>query len=130
MDKREAVKIAEKYVGTVNQKYPIEKAILFGSYAKGTEHTDSDIDLALVFDSVDDIIDRQIELMKLFSVTQIDSAAKIAEALGVNNKIMYLPVGEGNGFMSSFLPKFQALIESGLPADIIEKLQGKPQKKK
>ncbi len=67
MDKTEAIKIAERYVGAINQKFPIEKAILFGSFAKGTHHNDSDIDLAIVFNSVEDIIDRQIELMKLRS---------------------------------------------------------------
>jgi predicted nucleotidyltransferase len=65
MDKGEAIKIAERYVGVINQKFPIEKAILFGSFANGNYHNDSDIDLALVFNSVEDIIDRQIELMKL-----------------------------------------------------------------
>jgi len=65
MDKAEAIKIAERYVGVINQKFPIEKAILFGSFAKGINHKDSDIDLAIVFNSVEDIIDRQIELMKL-----------------------------------------------------------------
>jgi len=39
--------------------------ILFCSYAKGTNHVDSDIDLAIIFKSIDDIIDMQIELMKM-----------------------------------------------------------------
>ncbi len=67
MDKGEATKIAERYVNAINQKYPIEKAILFGSFAKGTNHKESDIDLAIVFKSVEDMIDRQIELLKLRS---------------------------------------------------------------
>jgi len=47
------------------KKYKIENAILFGSFAKGTNQPDSDIDLAIVFNSVEDIIDMQIELMKM-----------------------------------------------------------------
>ena len=39
--------------------------ILFGYFAKGTNHEDSDIDLAIIFKSIDDIIDMQIELMKM-----------------------------------------------------------------
>ena len=67
MDKGNAIKIVERYVKMVNQKYPVEKAILFGSFAKGTYHNDSDIDLAIVFKSLEDVIDRQIELMKMRS---------------------------------------------------------------
>ncbi len=43
MDKNKALKIARKYIDSVNKKFPIESVILFGSYAKGTYHKDSDI---------------------------------------------------------------------------------------
>ncbi len=65
MDKDQAIELIKRYIGTVNQFYQIENAFLFGSYARGTYHKDSDIDLALVFSSVDDLIDLQIELMKI-----------------------------------------------------------------
>lgn len=39
--------------------------MLFGSYAKGTNNEDSDIDIALIFEKVPDVIDAQIELMKM-----------------------------------------------------------------
>ncbi|MFW6222031.1 MAG: nucleotidyltransferase family protein [Bacteroidota bacterium] len=48
MDKGEAIKIAQRYISNVIEKYEIEKAYLYGSYAKGTNHPDSDIDLAIV----------------------------------------------------------------------------------
>ena len=67
MDKREAVNIAQKYILNVNRKFPIEKAYLFGSFAKGTQHRDSDIDLAIVFQNVEDIIEMQILLLQLRS---------------------------------------------------------------
>ena len=67
MDKNEAIKIAKRYIDSINKKYPIENAILFGSFAKGTNHSDSDIDIAIVFKTVDDIIDMQIELLCLRS---------------------------------------------------------------
>ena len=57
MDKSAAIKIAKSYVELIRQKYQIENVILFGSYAKGTNNADSDIDLAIIFKSVDDIID-------------------------------------------------------------------------
>ena len=65
MDKSEAIKIAIKYVDSIQSKFQIENVILFGSFAKGTNHSDSDIDLAIIFKSIDDIIDMQIELMKM-----------------------------------------------------------------
>jgi len=65
MDKNEAIKIAKRYIDTVKDHYQIESVILFGSFAKGTNHADSDIDLAIIFNSVDDIIDMQIKLLQL-----------------------------------------------------------------
>jgi len=65
MDKGEAIKIAESYIELLSSSYNIQSAILFGSFAKGTNHDDSDIDIAIVLNNVIDIIDTQIELMKL-----------------------------------------------------------------
>jgi predicted nucleotidyltransferase len=65
MDKREALNIAQNYIINVNRKFHIEKAYLFGSFAKGSQHSDSDIDLAIVFQNVDDIIEMQILLLQL-----------------------------------------------------------------
>ena len=65
MDKNEAIVIAKRYIDTVSSRYQIENVILFGSFAKGTYHADSDIDLAIIFNSLDDIIEMQIELMKM-----------------------------------------------------------------
>lgn len=65
MDKREALKIASDYIESISSKYNIKQAILFGSFAKGTNHDDSDIDIAIIVNNVVDIIDTQIDLMKL-----------------------------------------------------------------
>ena len=43
----------------------VKKIFLFGSYARGTFHEDSDIDLAIIFDSLSDSFDMQVELMKM-----------------------------------------------------------------
>ena len=64
MDKGEAIKIAQRYISNLIGKYNIDKAYLYGSFAKGTNHADSDIDLAIVIQSVSDIIDIQIDLMQ------------------------------------------------------------------
>jgi predicted nucleotidyltransferase len=65
MDQNEAIKLAQGYLSVVAEKYSIEEAILFGSFAKGTQHVDSDIDLAIVFPKVDDLFELQVELMQL-----------------------------------------------------------------
>ena len=65
MDKKEAVKIAQKYISNFMEKYNIEQVFLYGSFAKGTNHSDSDIDLAIVLPYISDIIDVQIDLMQM-----------------------------------------------------------------
>ena len=65
MDKGEALKIANQYIDTISNKYVILQAFMFGSFAKGTNHDDSDIDIAIVVKNVSDIIDTQIDMMKL-----------------------------------------------------------------
>jgi predicted nucleotidyltransferase len=65
MDKGEALRIANLYIDFISNKYTIIQAFLFGSFAKGTNHDDSDIDVALVINNVADIIDTQIDMMKL-----------------------------------------------------------------
>lgn len=65
MDKGEALKIARAYIDSISTRYSIKQAILFGSFAKGTNHDDSDIDIAIIVNNIVDIIDTQIDLMKL-----------------------------------------------------------------
>jgi predicted nucleotidyltransferase len=43
-------KIINDYIRKLNKKIVIDKAILFGSYAKGTPHKYSDVDLAIFSD--------------------------------------------------------------------------------
>jgi uncharacterized protein len=63
MDKNEAIRIAEHFISIVNRRYHVENAMMFGSYANGNQRNDSDIDLAIVFQTIDDVIDMQIELL-------------------------------------------------------------------
>lgn len=66
MDKKSAYELASKFVEFLKEKeYNILDAYLFGSYAKGTYNEDSDIDLAIIFDSYKDSFDTQVNLMKL-----------------------------------------------------------------
>jgi len=65
MDKSEAINIAKRYIDTVGKKYVIENAILYGSFAKGTNHKDSDIDLAIVLAGNNNSFDIEVKLMTL-----------------------------------------------------------------
>lgn len=66
MDKEKAALIAREYVEFIRKKDPnIKKAYIFGSFAKGTDREDSDIDLAIIFKNLTDPFDMQVRLMKL-----------------------------------------------------------------
>jgi len=65
MDKATAIKIAKEYINFLTTSFDIESAILFGSYARGNYHDDSDIDIAIILERGNDIIDTQAEMMKL-----------------------------------------------------------------
>ena len=65
MDKRDALNIATRYAIAVNEKYKYSKVILFGSYAKGNYNEDSDIDIAVILHDYSNLIDMQLELMRL-----------------------------------------------------------------
>jgi predicted nucleotidyltransferase len=65
MDKREAIEIAERYASLVKSKFDYVKIVLFGSYAKGNFNEDSDIDIAVILKDYNNLIDVQLDLMRL-----------------------------------------------------------------
>jgi predicted nucleotidyltransferase len=54
LDKRTVIKRVKKYADTVKKNFSVKKIILYGSYANGTHREDSDIDVAVILESVDD----------------------------------------------------------------------------
>ncbi|GAB6391373.1 MAG: nucleotidyltransferase domain-containing protein [Treponematales bacterium] len=46
-DLETVTKIARQYIDDVRAKIPLDRAYLYGSYAKGTQHKDSDVDICL-----------------------------------------------------------------------------------
>jgi uncharacterized protein len=63
-----------EYILLIRQKYPeFQQALVFGSYAKGHPHDNSDIDLALIFNELkeSDRFNFQVQLMLL--AANIDS---------------------------------------------------------
>lgn len=65
LDKAEVIKIAKIYAATVRRKFNFNRMFLFGSYAKGMFHQESDIDIAIVFNDFDNTLNMQLELMRL-----------------------------------------------------------------
>jgi predicted nucleotidyltransferase len=65
MDKKDAITAAQRYVDMVSGKYPLVRALVFGSHIKGNQHPDSDIDVAVIVQNVNNLFDAQIDLMQL-----------------------------------------------------------------
>jgi len=54
MDKNTVTKRVKEFANVVKKDFPVRQIILFGSYARGNAHEDSDIDVAVVLKSIDD----------------------------------------------------------------------------
>lgn len=65
MVNQSVIETAKKYIQQIPLSMDLKKAYLFGSYAKGVERDDSDIDIALVFGKMDDFFSTQMQLMRL-----------------------------------------------------------------
>ncbi len=53
MDKGEAISKVKEYSVLLNKHMAFDKVYLFGSYAKNTNHSDSDIDVAIVVNQIE-----------------------------------------------------------------------------
>ncbi len=65
MDKNDALNLAHRYADAVKGNYDHCRIILFGSYAKGNFNEESDIDIAVIFKDYSNLIEMQLELMRL-----------------------------------------------------------------
>ncbi len=57
------IEIIKEYIKEVSKYYNIQEVYLFGSYAKGTNNEDSDIDVAVVINSEENTFDLLVQLM-------------------------------------------------------------------
>lgn len=66
MAKRKLPQPVLKYIKYLREHYQnIDKVYLFGSYIKENDTIESDIDIAVIFDKVNDSFDLQVQLMKI-----------------------------------------------------------------
>ena len=54
IDKEKAIEIAQKYKALVTKHLPLKVLYLYGSYSKGNHTEDSDIDIAVVVEYMND----------------------------------------------------------------------------
>lgn len=59
------IETAERFTKLIPAEWDVKKAYLFGSYAKGNEREESDIDIAVVLGNMPDFFDAQKQLMRL-----------------------------------------------------------------
>lgn len=55
--------IVKRYIMEISKYYNIQEVYLFGSYAKGTNNEDSDIDVAIIINSNQNTFDLLVDLM-------------------------------------------------------------------
>ena len=82
-----------RYADLVKNIIPVNMIILYGSYARGTEKKDSDIDIAVVVDELDgDFLDVS---SRLYSLTrEVDTSIESKLIIRKNNR---------SGFLDSIL---------------------------
>lgn len=83
----------ERYAGLVKEKLNVSMIVLYGSYAKGIEQKDSDIDIAIVVDELNgDFLDVNAGLFSL--CRQVDTGIEPKLIVRKNNR---------SGFLESIL---------------------------
>ena len=72
MSQQDAITSANKFVALVRTKYPVEKAYIFGSYAKNQADEASDIDVCVISSAFgSNYLDDEMQLIEL--ATKIDN---------------------------------------------------------
>ena len=61
---KKVIGTVKKYLAEVGKDYQIEGAFLFGSYANGTEHAESDIDVAILLAKIENRYKERINLSR------------------------------------------------------------------
>lgn len=95
----EIMKSIKKYIEKISKYYKIEAIILFGSYAKGTENEDSDIDIAIISSEFNDIIE--------------DGANLIGFTWGIDTRIEPHPI-KTEDYNNIDNPFVQEVIDTGI----------------
>ena len=102
MAKKEVITLIRKFLKRLFQEgIPIEKAFLYGSYARGEQDEDSDIDVMLVSEIYDENDDRTVG--KTWRIS-----------MSIDTRIEPYTVGKQRFLTDSFSPLLQIVKEEGL----------------
>ncbi len=106
MAKREAVKTIRKFIKALKQEgIPVDRVILYGSYAKGKTRPDSDIDVAVISKNFGK--DRVEEGMTLFRI-----AGKI------DPRLEPIPISSDSFENDTWIPLIYEIREKGIELQI------------
>ena len=106
MVKREAIKTIKKFVKALKQAgIPVDRVILYGSYAKGKTRPDSDIDVAVISKNFGQ--DRVEEGMTLFRI-----AGKI------DPRLEPIPISSESYQKDTWVPLIYEIKEKGIELQI------------
>ena len=93
MDKNDALRISRGYLNKLkNSDIGFAEAYLFGSFAKGNQHDNSDIDIAIVLkDNINHTFDTDVQLMinRKGDETMIEPHAFSKDEFDYNMPIVY-----------------------------------------
>jgi predicted nucleotidyltransferase len=102
MAKKEVITLIQKFLNYLNQEgIPVEKAYLYGSYARGEENEESDIDVLLVSDVFDRNDDQPIG--KTWRISRM-----------IDTRIEPYTVGKKKFLTDQFSPLLQIVKQEGV----------------
>lgn len=102
MDTIQVYERLNKFIEAIIPEYNPEKIVLYGSYAKGTNHIESDIDIAIIVNEVEgSFLDKEARLYKIRRGLDINIEPILLES----NK-------DRSGFLEHILSYGQVLYES------------------
>ena len=104
LDERDRAAIAEA-VGLLRSRFPVERVMLYGSKARGTDDEESDIDLLV-------LTSRKLEWRERDAIT--DALFDIELAHGVVISSLVLPAAEWERGRFTILPIHEEIEDSGV----------------
>ena len=102
------MRVIRRYVRRVAERFGPDKIILFGSYAYGTPHDDSDVDLLVIMPAHN-------ELDKAVKITCAEPAPFPADLIVLKPKNVQWRLEEGDSFLTEVMTKGKVLYEKDDP---------------
>jgi len=109
MGTAELQELTDQIVQQLRAQYSPQKIILFGSYAEGLPHENSDLDLLIIKDTSERFIDRWSTVQRILS----DASRKIAlETFVLTPQEVSERLARGDQFLAQILQKGRVLYAS------------------